>query len=509
MKNKLKFKFILFSILGVFFSKNAFSSFDLDRKHEFKTIGVLEPADNVDGLFNSYIKETVQKYFDNQSQFKVTDLSRENKILKESNLQYNKVVEDPKILKQVARAAEVETLIRTRILKEGPFYRFMVDWLLSPKMITISKTQFVMEDPKTGKPFSMEDLQTEFNSALSEMIKRVPFSGHVTGIDSRWVTVNLGKKDGIQIGDELVISTIEEVKVHPLLGEISDWRLKEVGRIEVVEVDDRISFCKILSQLSDEKITRFQKITKIFRRTAPPQQTKVENQQDETSVVETPVPLPEYGYVAGGVFLGSHRRQHSSSSSSATGGGFSWGGKVEGQLWIDKNFFAETTIGYHSFSLSSDSGTTSTEGTLFRWRVAAGYSYLLKDDFFGPKAFARLGYHGFNFTLPIDSTAAQGPVDFGGLFIGMGIDVPFRDRWEVILGFDLGLFNSVTETGFISGDSSGVSVITFNLSGLYHYTNRMAFKAGFDFVAQSADFDSTISLSHRIISFEGSVLFYF
>jgi hypothetical protein len=148
-------------------------------------------------------------------------------------------------------------------------------------------------------------------------------------------------------------------------------------------------------------------------------------------------------------------------------------------------------------------------GNLIGYDIAGGYSYLVENDLQGPKGWVKLGYHGNSYSLPSSSTNALSPITFKSLFVGLGGDLPVRGGYGAFLDFNIGVFNSVSEGGNLSGNPTSASDVSFSLGGYYHYTQRVSFRATVDFVSNSADFDTNRSVSQKVITFVPAIQYYF
>src|SRR5690606_24883542 len=131
-------------------------------------------------------------YFKSGTRFQLMDAEKAAEVLLNSKLPYRELIEDKTILAQAARATRAESLVRTKVLKEGPHYRFTVDWLLAPKMTLIASHQFSIEHRSEDQGLSPAEIEAELTKALDELVNRLPFFAQVTGRDREWVTVNAG-----------------------------------------------------------------------------------------------------------------------------------------------------------------------------------------------------------------------------------------------------------------------------------------------------------------------------
>ncbi len=502
---------------------SARASQELDRKYSLESVGFLRSWDNVDGLFSEYVSQAYKDYFSKQSRFTLQDVTKADALLAKSKIPYNRLLEDKRILTQISRSLRAETIIRTKVQKEGPQYRFSLDYLHAPEMDIMSSESFVLKDTSGGEGATtgFGDLKGELAKALDAMIARVPFKGHVTGRDNSSVTVNIGTNAGLKPGDTLVVATLDEVKKHPLLHAIVDWRLSQIGKLEVVQVDGGIAFCKVTEEEPGRQITRYQKIVQVIPK---PIETVAEAtvQTEEKPAAEA---QPTMGWISGGLWMGSFTRQFSTDATGTaglSGGGFLTGVKADGQLWLTRAFFVEGGLGYgfwgygqHDIATGTETKASGVSGNAFHLRADLGYRLLMSGDVFGPNGYLKIGYTSTSYQLPVNTTTEDtSPMSFHAIFIGVGGDVPIRSEFGLQLDLDFGVFPGSSQTGLSLGDTSSSTVVEFYLGGYYRLNTRMTVRAGIDVMAHDADFGASTSgtgssISQRIFSFAPALMYYF
>ncbi|MCM2279974.1 MAG: hypothetical protein NDJ89_18025 [Oligoflexia bacterium] len=491
--------------------KAALANAELDRKYALESIGFLRASDNIDGLFSDYVAAAYRDYFNQQSHFVLQDLTRADAVLSRSSLPYHKVIEDAEILGQLARVTRTQSMVRTRISKEGPQYRFSLQWLHSPAMELLASEEIVLREKADGRGFSLEELRGALRATLDRLIGKVPFRGTVTGRDNASVTVNLGMRSGIKRGDMLEVATLDEVKKHPLLKEIVEWRLTPTGKLLVEQVEEGMAFCRVVEEDSGRQIGRYQKISQVISGKTPPESREERTPESEVSSAY----LPSLGWTAVSLWGGAYGRSFSSSTSQFSGGGIVLGAAANAQLWLTRDWFAELGFGHGIWSYSQQDDASGTEvtsgrpGSATAFRVAAGYSYLVTGNFFGPKAWVKFGFHSISVSLPADRDNKLAPNSFKSPFIGIGGDLPIRSNYGALLDFQFGAFPSGTESGGDAGSINSASDVTFFLGGYYRWNARMTIRAGIDVTSNSADYSSGAALSQKIITFSPALLYYF
>jgi hypothetical protein len=510
-----KLSSVLFSlVIGSLLSVPAFATTELDRQYALESVGFLRSWDNVDGLFTDYVENAYKDYFSKQSRFVVQDLSKVDDLLVHSKLGYQKAIEDNQVLAQLARTTHSQTLIRTHVLKEGPQYRLAIEWLHAPKMTPLAVEAMVLKEPADGEALGTTQVQSQITAALDHMLSKIPFKGHITGRDGNSVTLNIGSNAGVKKGDVAVISTLDDVKIHPLLGMIVDWHLTRTGKVEVDSVDDSIAFCHVTEEEDGRQIARYQKVTQII---PAPEDEKTQILTDDEERKRASEEMPRIGYVSGALTPGGASRDYNSqiAGNSRTGGGIGLGVKIDGEVWLTRELFADLGFGYSFWDqsqspLSSSQTSLSGGANLSTFNLALGYSYLVTGDFFGPKGFIKLGYQTESYSFPGDADESSGPISFKGLYLGIGGDLPVRDNFGALLDFDIGLLNSVTQSDtFTDGDATSSTSVGFSIGSYYRYTNRLTFRLTLDVTANSADFSDGNSSSQKYISISPAVLYYF
>jgi len=476
---------------------------ELDRKYALQTVGALKSADNVDGLFGDYVAQALRDYFQSQPRFVLQDVSRAQTLIDKSKLGYDKLIDDKQILERVARASRSETLLRTKIFKEGPRYRVTLDWLLAPHMDLIANEVFFIDEPRAGATLVAEDLKRQIQAGADRLVRKVPFYAQINGRDGQLVTINAGENLSLRKGDTLWVGSIDEVKQHPLLRVVAEWKMARTGALEVEHVDGGIAFCRITEENPNRPIARGQKITQVIPASTP-SKTHTDSTEDTGPTFDR-TDAPKLGWISATPGIGLFSRDFSASTGNTgkSGGGFLIGARTDGVIWLDRQWFTEASIGYSYFPYSqtnsadgSDTGVSSS-GTLLQYKLALAYSYLSGEDLFGPKSWFKVGYYSHRFALPNLTTENLNPVTWSGLMIGVGGDLPLRQGWGAQLSLEFGLLNSAKETGASAPKAQTASMVNFYIGSTYALRPRLIFRMGFEFEGQGATYSGGASLSHQ------------
>lgn len=521
-------------MLSLFASASfAHATAELDKLYSLETVGFLKSWDNVDGLFSEYVAAAYKEYFDNQSRFILQDVSKSDALLTRAKIPYVDLIEDREVLSQLVRSLRVETLLRTKIYKEGPRYRFVLDWIHAPQIDLIATETFILEEPQGGRAIGLGDVKGALKQGFDRLIGKVPFIAHVTGRDNNSVTVNLGEKNKTHKGDIFFVATLDDVKRHPLLKTVVEWGLTPTGKIEVEEVDGGIAFCRVLEEENGRQISRYQKIVRIMPkpfeggmgkrrsqgRTSSHYGNSSSNDDFSEDREDVIVKMPSLGYISGGLLLGSFGRTYSASNGTVgkTGSALWLGAKFEGQLWFTREWFGEASLGFGTANYSSqtdiptkiESSVSGASVSATNLRLSGGYSLNLSGDILGPRASAKLGYWSNSFSMAANSLQYIGDASFSGLVVGLGGELPLRKHYGMLMNIDFGFLTGSTLTGLPSTSSTSASSVQLYFGGFYRFSPVLTFRAGIDISSFGAEFGTDSTLSQKIIAVTPSILYYF
>lgn len=249
--------------LWIIWALPALATPELDRQYTLETVGFMRSWDKDGGLYSDAVGKAFIQAAKNFPRFRVIDLSLAETVWNHSKLPYLKIIQDPKLLAQLAKTTQAESLIRTRVVKKGTHYFFTLDWLHFPKGEQLGNLQFTIDLPDLATPFTLERIAMPIEDHLKQLFLQVPFLGQVIGLEEKRAIVNLGKTQFLNPGDTLTIGTLQEVKRHPLLNKILGWRLQPTAELMVEQVDASLAFCQVKQIQMGQSPLKYQKVLQI------------------------------------------------------------------------------------------------------------------------------------------------------------------------------------------------------------------------------------------------------
>ncbi|NBU20172.1 hypothetical protein EBS43_01970 [bacterium] len=497
---------------------DGFANAHLDRQYRLESLGLLKSQDNVDHILSEYLENAYQSFFSQQSRFQAISSRAVDQALNDSKLPYSKIITDPEVLAQIARVTHADSLLRTQVVKSGRAFHFKVDWLHSPQTEVLGSVDFELDVPTPGSSFDQNQYAQVIQKNLALLIAQVPFHGQVTGRDHSSVTLSLGERDQLKSGDILTISTLDEVKRHPLLKNISEWKLSPTGKVRVEKVDREMSFANIIEEEPGKQISKYQKIAIVQH--SPLLASNTESVPQELSV--TPDYDPEIGWGAFSLPFGSYERSFSSRSPaySYLGNPFTYGARVESNLLLNREFFTYIRLDYQMWNhqqndASSGLATPASKnggvpGSQTSVLISGGYQISLTHSQSGPQGWVGLGYKITSVNLPISSSEATSPYTFKSLLLGAGLNLKLKQSLSLETSLRYRIFSSVDASNLVQGASvNGTSDVEIYLGLSYKFNEQFGLRGGVEIQSLSAQFDNGNSLSQKTMTFAPALLYYF
>jgi hypothetical protein len=476
-----------------------------DRVYQLETVAWLGASDNMDGVFTEFVDEQFQRYFSAQTRFTPKPLKGVAEILGKSSAGYRELIREPEILKKISRRFEVESLIRTQVFKEGETYRFLIEWLYGPRAEMIAQHEFRYIDEHKDGGLAGGSLPRQFEQALGTLISKLPFLGQITGVEGDTVTASLGRNAGVKAGDLLVISSLQSVRRHPVLGTIEEWRWQSIGRARVEQVEESLCFAKVIETESNQNVIRNHKVREIVA--APP--ARIIREQEETFIARS-------GWVAGNAGAGIYARETSDGAGGKTRGGSGLLGafELDTQLWLNSRYLIQgsyeaSLFNYSPTDLATGSAIgSSVSGNHTKLRAAIGASLLPMKSLFDPVAWIHAGYKSSSHTLPTTADLTS-KSSLDSILVGIGGSFPVTPRLFAQMDLDLGIFRTADAADLGFGDAGASSDLNFRLSGIYRVNTHFFFRVMLNIASQSMDFSAGQSLSQKSFSLSPSLMYYF
>lgn len=154
---------------------------------------------------------------------------------------------DPKTRDELIAQFEVDGFLSLEVTDRGDTVDFVVR-LMGRKLDILLQESESADLPAVeagGVPGAQKILET----LVFRMLNRVPYDAKVLSMQGRFIVVSGGAEQGVEPGDEFVVSRVAVASRHPATGAWNKFTVEELGRGRVIEVKERTSIAKMTSQI--------------------------------------------------------------------------------------------------------------------------------------------------------------------------------------------------------------------------------------------------------------------
>ncbi len=415
-----------------------------------------------------------------------------------------------------------------------------------PKGIIIHLSLFLTKDGKLlsqavlkdFKQFDIESLTSQIEKLLTEIVARLPYSGRVLSREGQRVTVNLGKKDGLNPNQMLSVVQIIQAQRHPKFNFLIKTEKEIFGKIKLLKVDDTLSFGIVVSEKERGAIQKNSKIGSIDFVTYDanaglsliPSPEEELTQRDDSALVFgkdakpwKPTAPPTFGLVGGQLGLGrfSGNREAVGVGSPEATNNFVPSVNLIGELWLTQEWTFHAKLRQAIIPVDnpvSGSAPTELNQSLSYYEAGIGYSFRFGPYIWSPHLEPYMGYFYYRLFVDDSTPTVFTTIQFTGFKFGVRGSSPIGVRGAYGVGgnFSMAWKPGIKESPHPSGDSSEGSVTQFGIFGFKRIGERLKIQVDLEFEMFSANFSGlggnhnpATSASHRHTTLLGGVIFMF
>lgn len=501
---------------------------DTDDLLTVEKISVLPFTDNMQGIYARPLEAHFISITENMHRWNYVPATNSGAILSPEELEAA-----PEKVMQVSQGLNADGVFASRITK-------------GPNGVTIHLSFFLTKDGKLlsqailkdHKVFNINDLKEQMQKLLSEILTRLPYAGRVLSREANRVTINLGRKDGLQQNQMLSVIQIIKAQRHPKFNFLVRTEKEIFGKIKILKAEETLSFGVIVTEKEKGAIQKNAKIGPLEFVTYSGNQTlSIEPTPEEaltarddseiafgkdarTWVPQTP---PTIGMVGGRLGLGRYNGNMNLSGGPALESSASIAPTffVDGEIWVTPEFTFHAAL-HHSFWTSPDprSGGRDLNHSVSYYEAGFGYTFRFGDYVWSPQVEPFLGYFSYKHFVDQVSPQAFTTMEYSGFKVGLRGTTPVGDTRVYGVGghFSLApLKPSMKESPVTSGASSNNNLVQFGVLGFQRVGERLKLQLNLDFEMYSTSFSgagtrtapSADSASHRHTTLSGGVYYMF
>lgn len=508
------------SALQAAYRSDADSLITLDR------VSVLPFTDNLQGIYARPLEEHFISLINKMHRWDYVPSNSSGAVLSPDELEAS-----PEKAKQATNGLAADGFFAVRISKgpNGVIIHLSLFLVKDGKLIS----QAVLKD---YKQFDLNDLKSQMERLLAEIVQRIPYSGRVLSREGNRVTVNLGSKDGVQPNQMLSVIQIIQLQRHPKFNFLIKTEKEVLGRVKILKVDETLSFGVVVNEKERDTIQKGSKTGSLdFVNYGAPQSLNSGPEEDlsqrdgsaiafgKDARVWKPQSPASFGQV--GARLGISRFNNTLNFTAGTleaANAFAPIVQLDGELWItpELTFAARLKQGIMPVANPRASSSPKELGeSLSYYEASLGYRLRLGPYVWSPHLEGFVGY--FNYQLFVDNASPEAltSMNYSGMKFGVRGATPIGGEmglYGVGGEFNIAFHPSLHEVPVTSGASSTNYITQFGVFGFRKMGERLRLVFGADLENYATTFsgsgtraESAYSSSHRYVTFNGGMTYMF
>ncbi|MDZ4662818.1 MAG: hypothetical protein SGJ18_14490 [Pseudomonadota bacterium] len=423
---------------------------EVDESLTISRITLLPFSDNVDGIYAKPVEATIKESLSQNHHYSFISSSLAGNIVTPRELEA-----DPEKVKSLGKELGVDAFIAARMSK-------------GPKGIGIQMSLFLTNDGrllaqeqlKNFSRFELAGVINEAKAAVQKLLGSVPYDGRILSRDGLRVTLNLGKRDGLDRDKVVSIIQITKAVRHPKFNFLISTEKEIIGTVKIQKSDDTISFGSIISEKEKGVISKNSKISGLNPVTYSAVDAFGAGASEKDLLAESPDSLlsfganpelwiprrpPQYGQVGFNLGLSNYSGKINPQTSGPLEMNSSYfaGVGMMGEIWLNHEWATRAQIRQSVFSTNNPITGSTPEKlsvSLRSYELAVNYNFLLEEEFFSSKIELRGGFG--NFTFDVDHSDLLGftSTDFNGLLFGVKGLFPITKQKDWLAAAEMNIF---------------------------------------------------------------------
>lgn len=466
-----------------------------DETLTFRKMSFLPSVDNVNGVYAKAIDKKLEELISNKHQWNYSQSH-----IVGSTVRPEELVGHADTVRNLTKSMEADGFLIAEVRKDPQ------DVSVHLYLFSKRSGELVSEESQKIATDGTNNILSSIASMFRSIWEKVPYDALVISRTDNRVTINAGKKDGVEVGQNLTAVKIISAEKHPKRNFLIKTNKVLLGQIRVVKVDDTLSFADVISETEPGVLTTGAKIAGIsqirHKQTpwtntyTPPEILLSENNKSVFGkeahewIAKDP---PTFGKVGANLSLGSFDNNVGLSDGTNLNSKVGVYPRIDlhGEVWITPKIYANASFAQGIGQSENPTGNPSEiSNSLTQYRFSFGYNFILKDEFFGPKLTFDMGFSSYR--MFVDSTSNSGftTLQYRSLPIGIGGYVPINpaNTWAIGGKAYFHMFPSLKETPFSSGGSPNSNINNFLFYAENKISQRLRWTMGLDFLLLSTTY---------------------
>lgn len=469
---------------------------EIDKNLTITKITLLPFKDNVGGTYAKPLEDFTKEQITENRRWDLVPARLAGSLPSPTQLELN-----PNLLAPFSQNIKTDAFVIADIINTPKGLNLKLDMFLAAdnKLIIQSKVERI-ED------FSIKGVKEKYKSILKDFFAKVPYQGMILSRSKTKVTLNLGSKDNIKVGQVVSASQIVSLKRHPKFNFIINSSKEILGQIKIYKVDKYLSFGEILNEKERGSVQKFSKITGANRveyakyiggaLEGAPEGGVIYGKDPKAWV---PSRSPTFGSFGISIANALHNESAGNQSASPS---FTPNITFDGEIWIDPEWSA------HIEFMRGFTSVEDTDFTLSSYDVLLGRKFSALRTAQGPFIEVFGGFSGFKTRISGSNARGFQTARYEGVKLGISGETPLESFKNWSIGGSFATFLNVkANTPGIADKSSG-SVTQFGLYGKHIFNARVNFLVSLDLDSYSTS-NPNINTSQKSLNVGGGINYLF
>lgn len=250
IKNIFSFLFVYLFYLSYVISSNTSYSSSIDSSLTLNQISVLPFSDNANGIYAKPLEIQLKQLIKESHHWNLMEEKIVGPIFTPEELENNETR-----VKNIIKGLKADAFIAAGIVKH-------------PNSVALTLSLFRKKDSKLFlqvkekkiKYFEISKLKQKLTEMFKKLMLQIPYRGKILSRRGKSVTVGLGKKDGVQVNQELLVIQIVKITRHPKFHFLINAEKQTLGKIKILKTEETLSFAMISMEIEKNIIQKNSKI---------------------------------------------------------------------------------------------------------------------------------------------------------------------------------------------------------------------------------------------------------
>lgn len=500
---------------------------EIDELLTVETVSVLPFSDNVQGIYARPLENHFTEILSKKHRWDVLPVNSVGPVLSPEDLE-----DDLEKAKQMAGGISANAFFACRVSKGPNGVSIILSLFLTKDAKLLAKATM-----KDERRFDVADLKKQMEDLLAKVTAQIPYQGRVLSRDGQRVTVNIGRKDGIQPGQIISVVQLIAATRHPKFNFLISTEKEIIGKIKILKIDETLSFGTLVTEKEKGAVRKNAKIAGLDFVTYPetnalsdPSGGQELTERDDSKVVYgdnptswLPKRTPTFGQV--GARLGN--TLYSGTTSIDGVGAINGRTYLAPSVALDLEIWLTPAISMHAGfkqgiipieNPRDGSSPNSLNQSLTQYELLFGYNFRFASTIWGPSVEVLAGYMNYRLFVDDASPEAFTTATYSGIKTGLRGNFPVSADgiWsggaEAFMIFQPNL----SESPVTSGASSKSTINMFGIFGFKKLSENLKAMAKLDFEQYTSSFsgngtraENASSLSQRHTTISGGVYYLF